>query len=432
MKKLSACWRRSKTRDYGPLERRGWRGLVTVALTGLLLSWAWPLEARAHRRGGLSLSRPVAASSLPVSTPIPENLSGPLELTPQAYFERLRALEKTGRTQEASELGLRLINLFPRTPQGEAALLLLAGLARRQGDFPRALELYGLAASVLTGNTTANRARHEAACLELELQLQTSDPLPALRRFLEHLRASPKEEAAPQLREALSRGWEVVAQQVRAVSPPPLPLVEEVLLLWEMQPEGWGPPEAAELLAELLKEHHLWEAAQAILSKVDTTRLKSQESQKKGGLLDPARLFRHWSGGGNALSFPPSREGESLALGGYGWGSPLALNLSPSHFFPASAGAEIQAPMLSSPATREESNQPGKLQPGPANNPGAAELALFSQDRAGLSHLRGGQLEAAQMVFSGLAQQDDPFWQLLGQVRLTDLELARWQAAASP
>uniref|UniRef100_A0A7C5ELF1 Tetratricopeptide repeat protein n=1 Tax=Desulfobacca acetoxidans TaxID=60893 RepID=A0A7C5ELF1_9BACT len=452
-----------------PDDQAGWGPWACLTLLALVLTLMWPGEGQAHRRGGLALSRPgpapmPAASSLGVET-----LSSPLALTPEAYLQRLTALEKAGRLPEAWEVGLGLLNLFPQASQRQVALRLLADIARKRGEPETALEIWSLAAIWPAVTREASRPQVEKLCLELDLGIKTGEPLLAMRRFLENLKAGAQEVMSDRVRHSLKTGWEAVGRQVRATSPPPLELVEEVLRIWEMQPQGYVLPEAALLLADILKEHQLLEAARAILSKVEQTSPQVQESRLRVYSLELAWLSRGWVGLADTLRFGVKGDEDRKAL----VASWLASRLHQSQ---ASAGAESASPgeallawFLPQPARAAwlagqssaltlalqhpwpfpvtgpfyaelarrfwaEGDFPGaaKVYQTLAKEAASEELALFYQDRLGLSQWKGGQPEAAHTTFSGLAQQNDPFWQCLGQVRLADLELARWQSEVSP
>lgn len=467
MKELSACWRRSGIRGPGSVSRNPGARLAGLLLMVLAVTVSCPSEGQAHRRGGLSLSRPdphPASAATPLRS---DPLSGPLELNPEAYLQRLTGLEKAGRGQEAWELGVRLLNLFPKAPQKQAALKLLAELARKRGQTEAALEIWRLAALHTAGAKEVSQARLEEMRLEFDMDLQSKDPVPAMRGFLEQLRARFGEQLPEQIRESLKTGWEALGKKVRASSPPSLELLEEVLRLWEMQPENWAPPEAALLLADLLKEHHLLEEARAVLAKMEKQQPRAQESRLRLYSLELAWLSQGWPGLVDTLHSGVKGDEERKALVALWLTSRLQQPQASPEKDISSTGEALWAWFLPQPAraawlagqtsalalkhpwpfplsgptsgevakrfwTDDEAATVAKVYKTLAKETGSEDLVLFYRERLGLSHFQGGQPDAAQVIFAELAQQPDPFWQCLGQVRLADMELARWQTEVSP
>lgn len=242
-----------------------WSRLVPMVLICLMVFLGWAENAPAHRRGGLPLVRPTPDPALRTPPPQAEKAPGPVSLKPDLYWQKLLAQKQAGEVEETRKTGMALVNLFPQAPQRGAALLKLAELAQGKGDPAQALEFYGLAASLFPGTPEAAQAALEAHVLELSRDLSQGKALPALRHFLKKVTTLPSGYPPKTLQAALKTGWQAVCQQVRAADPPPLTLVEEILTLWDLQPQSNGPPDAARLLADLLQEYGLLEEARTLL-----------------------------------------------------------------------------------------------------------------------------------------------------------------------
>lgn len=435
-----------------------WTRPVTVVLICLLVFATWVEYAAAHRRGGLPLVRPAPspAAANPAPAPLVEKPSGPLSLQPEMYWQRLLAQEQAGESEQARRTGLALVNLFPQAPQRGAALLKLAALASGRGDTDQALELYGLTVSLVPGTPEAAQAGLQAAVLELSRDLSQGDPLPALQSFLEQVNALPSGYAPDTLQKALNTGWHAVCQQARAADPPPLTLVESILALWDLQPQGVGPPEAAQFLADLLKEYGLLQEAQTLL----TQKGKKTEADRRSGLqvpgLELAYLSQGWPGLADFSNLlPAGEEQQKFLLRSWltRWQAGVKSSVLPFEGLPAWLTPPLSTACWEEPLPPEGAAPwARRLQAGltlafwaeaqysPAAQlfPSLREQSLraasnpFYQDRLGLIHLKNGETDAAQQTFQDLAQHNDPFWQRLARVRLTDLELTRLQAEASP
>jgi len=435
-----------------------------IILTCLLVLMAWAGNAAAHRRNGVSLIPPV---SLPVtlpSAPQTEATSGPLSLKPDSYWQRLLALAQAGDYQESLKTGLALVNLFPQASQRGTALLKLGELAETQGKMAEASELFGLVTTLTPGTQEASQACLAASSLELVRDLHQEGPDQALRQFLEKVSSLPAGYSPESLQEALKMGWQAVAQKVQVTSPLPLSLVEEVLALWDLQPHGVGPPEAAQLLADLLKRNGLVEEAQALLARASENHRQNQPKMLKTyslaqpflsggcpdftetlGLAPPQRveeqnfllppLLPRWQAGFGPLATPGEAPGTWLPLQRAkvalmeGQAPGLGPTLLYSRPTPGPDRIQPEAGDSSSPAgSCLRLAQTGQTEPDkPMRGDGP-----FYQDRLGLSHLHEGQPDAAQETFQELAQNHDPFWQCLARVRLTDLEMSRLQAEPAP
>jgi tetratricopeptide (TPR) repeat protein len=463
MKKSSASWKTLNARAREKkTEMCGGSRFVSVVLIFLLVFLGWAGNSTAHRRGGLPLVRPAPEPAGPGPASPSENTSGPLSLTPEVFWQKLLAQEQAGEIGKARQTGLALVNLFPQAPRLGAALLKAAELAAGQGHTAQALELYSLAACLVPGTPEAAQADLQAAVLELSRDLSRGDPLPTLRHFLERVTALPSGYAPETLQEALNTGWQAVCQQARGADPPPLNLVENILTLWDLQPQGLGPPEAARLLADLLQEYGLLEEAQRLTQAVRKTDADRHSRLQAPG-LKLACLSRGWPGIADFLDLlPPGEKHQKFLLRAWlarwraGVGSAgLPFEALPAVLLPSSysAGWQVQVSALE-PNLQPEHAAPWaeRLQAGLALtfwaeaqfSPAAqiykpmsdqslrAASGPFYQDRLGLRHLKNGEIDAAQQTFQNLAQHNDPFWRRLARVRLTDLELSRLQAEPSP
>jgi tetratricopeptide (TPR) repeat protein len=436
----------------------------TLMIFTLVIVMGWATNAGAHRRGGLPLVHPVALPAAQPQAP-PEGItSGPLSLQPDSYWQRLMAQEQAGDFPEAVRTGLALANIFPRAPQQGAALLKAGELAQKQGKTADALEFFGLVGSLTPGTPEASQARLAASALELSRDLHQGNPIQSLRRFLGKTSHLPPGYAPESLQEALKTGWQAVTHKVRGSSPLPLSLVEEILALWDLQPQDLAPPEAARLLADLLQKNGLLEEAKALLARTgDKDRsnqpdmLKSYSLQQPGvpgggagvtgalnrvppGEEEQNFLSSAWQPRWQAGVEPAATPGEALLS----WFLPrpanaawleghipaFGMNLRPSWSpvlldRPRSELAQRCLPEISFPPTAQKP-QPLAEQPlGRAHGP-------FSQYCLGENRLQDGHPDEAQATFQELAQDHDPFWQNLARVRLADLELSRLQAEPAP
>jgi tetratricopeptide (TPR) repeat protein len=434
---------------------------VLMILTCLLVAQGWTGDVLAHRRDDMSLLPPVVPKISQAPAPQKDDVASPAALQPDAYLKRLLAQERTGNYQEALKTGLDLVNLFPRAPQRRAAILRLADLARGQGHAAEALEFFGLVAATDPGTPEAFQAALAAGALKLTDNLRQGNPVRALRHFLEEVSRLPEGVSPDLLRQSLRAGWQAVAQQVQATTPLPLPLVEEILTLWDMQPEGAGPAEAAQLLADLLRQNGLVEEAQVLLTKISNDHLGGQQKMLKvnggeepGTARDPAGsretpalastvLDEHKSPGPPRPSQeqagieppPPAGKAGQVSLAAPA-AAPMSTEQDPAttptllYSRPPSPPERPLAKLAPpSPGASGPKSVPTPTKPA---RPTGGQLGPFSQDRLGLSHLHKNQTEAAQAAFQGLAQENDPFWQSLARVRLADLELQRLQAEPAP
>jgi len=379
------------------------------------------------------------------------------------YWQKLLAQKQAGEVEETRKTGMALVNLFPQAPQRGAALLKLAELAQGKGDPAQALELYGLAASLFPGTPEAAQAALEAHVLELSRDLSQGKALPALRHFLKKVTTLPSGYPPETLQAALKTGWQAVCQQVRAADPPPLTLVEEILTLWDLQPQSNGPPDAARLLADLLQEYGLLEEARTLLAREGA----KTENDRRSGLqvhgLELAWLSKGWPGVADFLKqIPEGEKKQNFLLRSFlsrwqsgaesaappvetllSWFTPqkpnawetgelAALEQSLKQPWTAPFAERLQASLARRYWTEGQFSHAAQMYQSMADHSLEGDLSPFYQDRLGLSHFKCGKTDAAQKTFRKLAQHDDTFWRRLAQVRLTDLELSRVQAEPSP
>jgi tetratricopeptide (TPR) repeat protein len=431
----------------------------------LVIVMGWASNAGAHRRGGLPLVHPVPPPAPQAQAQVPEEgTSGSLSLQPDMYWQRLIAQEQAGDLQEARRTGLALANIFPRSPQQGAALLKLGELAQGQGKTEEALEFFGLVVSLHPGTKEASQACLAASTLELARDLHQGNPVQSLRQFLGKTSHLPPGYSPESLQEALKSGWQAVTRQVRATSPLPLPLVEEILELWDLQPQGFGPPEAARLLANLLKKNGLLEEARVLLAKAGDKNKNNQEDLLKSYSLQHSWLSGGCAGFAGILKRIPPREEEQQFLS-QAWQPRWQAEVEPAGipgeafltwFLPRPANAawlEGQIPALEKqllhpwpPALPDrpqtdlarcslpESSLPRSVQSlhPLAGQPLKGDQGPFTQYCLGVNSLQEGHSDEAQVAFQELAQNHDPFWQSLARVRLADLELSRLQAEPAP
>jgi tetratricopeptide (TPR) repeat protein len=435
------------------------RALVIVTL---VLVMAWASNAGAHHRGGLPLVHPVPPPAAPDQAP-EEGTSRPLSLQPDLYWQKLLAQEQAGDLQEARRTGLALANIFPRSPQQGVALLKLGELAQGQGETAAALELFGLVISLHPGTKEASQACLAAGALELACGLPKGTPVQSLRQFLGKISHLPPGYSPELLQTALKTGWQAVARQVLATSPLPLALVEEILDLWDRQPQGFGPPEAARLLADLLQKNGLLEDARALLAKTRNKNKSNQEDMLKSYSVQHSGIPGGCAGSAGTLNLIPPQDEQPFFSQAWRprWQAEVEAALFPGEafltwFLPRPAHAawlEGKIPALEkqllypwSPPLPDRTQadlarcylpersfpRAVKSSSPPAGQPHKGNHGPFAQYRLGVNSLQEGHPDEAQVVFQELAQNHDPLWQSLARVRLADLELSRLQAEPAP
>ena len=419
----------------------------------LVIVMGWAGNAGAHRRNGLPLIHSAVPPAAQLQAP-PGEASGPLSLKPDSYWQRLTTQEQAGQFPEAIRTGLALANIFPQSPQREAALLKAGELAQKLGRTEEALELFGLVISLNPGTPEASQACLAASALRLSLDLHQGNPIQSLRQFLGRTAHLPPGYSPESFQEALKTGWQAVACQVRGTSPLPLSLVEDILALWDLQPKGLGPPEAGRMLAGLLQKNGLVEEAQALLAgAADKNRSNPQDllTSRRGKQSGPPGCQAGLVGAPN-----PTPLGEmEQNFPGTAWQPRWQAGVEPagtpgedllSWFLPRPANAawlEGHLPALGKNLL--SSGSPFLLDrpqyeladrcfqaaqtPQPMTAPPVGQgQGPFYQYCQGMNRLQGGHSEEAQTTFQKLAQNHDPFWQTLARVRLADLELSRLQA----
>lgn len=239
--------------------------------------------------------------------------------------------------------------------------------------------------------------------------------------------------------------------------------------LWHLQPQGSESPEAALLLADILRDHGLLEEAQALLTRWGKHHTFQWQRRPKSNSLELAWLSRGWQGLTDTWHQEPSGKEEKKSLlhswlarreaGGLffsvgrattagetllPWLLPQAANAAErkiqtpalakawQNSWPAPLDRCLQAALARRYLTQGEFSREAQVYQMMAEKSAGGNLTPFYQDRLGLSRLREGQLDAAQTVFHVLAQHGDLFWQRLARVRMGDLELARLQKEPSP
>ena len=280
----------------------GFRHRWLICLAGLMAITVWAGNAAAHRRESLLLSPPGPPAADKPPAPSAETFSGSLILQPESYWKKFMARFEAGDYQESLTMAMSLVNLFPQAPQGEAALLKLAELAQKQGKTAEACHLFRLITALAPGTPVASQASYAASALELAHDLRTGSAVLALRQFLTKITGLSPGSAPEVLRDALEKGWQAVAQEVQATEPLPLSQVEEVLALWDLQPPGLRPPEAARLLADILRKNGLGDEAQTLLAGAgEGGGITSRNMAKDGGSERPLPV----QDGKDSLSLPP-------------------------------------------------------------------------------------------------------------------------------
>jgi tetratricopeptide (TPR) repeat protein len=435
----------------------------TLMIFTLAFVLGWAGNAGAHHRGGLPLVHPTPPPAAQPQAPS-EVTTGPLSLKADSYWQKLLAQEQAGDLSEAAKTGLALANIFPQSPQRGAALLKAGELAQKQGKTAEALEFFCLVSSLDPGSPEASQACLAASALELARDLHQGDPIQSLRQFLGRTSHLPPGYSPELFQEALKASWQAVASQVRGTSPLPLSLVEEILALWDLQPQGLVPPEAARLLADLLQKNGLVEEAQALLAgAIGKNRNNQQDMPKSYSLREPGLPGSQAAllGAPNPISL---REGQQKFLEPawqVRWQAGLEPGRTPgedilSWFLPRPAHAswleghmappgknlmQSWSPLLMNrpryelarPCVHESSFPQAAQTPRPlAEQPAGHAQGPFSPYCQGVNRLQDGHPEEAQATFQELAQNHDPFWQSLARVRLADLELSRLQVEPAP
>jgi tetratricopeptide (TPR) repeat protein len=383
----------------------------------------------------------------------------------------VRHWEESGESAQALAFLLEFANLHPAHPDRAAALLKAAALARQLGQIDQAVKVYTLTASLYPGTQTFTQASVAALTLKLYRELPEKDPLSTFRQFLEGLAALSGPIPPEDLAEPLEAGWSAVSRTLQSRAPVSPAFLEEVLLLWDLHPQGAPLPAGALLVARLLREQGLHTQAAAILVRLWENGPSAVHHQVLFDLVDMAFGARGLAGVAESLAKLPGKQPERDAVL-QAWFCRLLGQPAPGECS-REQGEKLGQEMLAwVTEARQKSGQalvsahllerllqrpwPKPLQEklllemGNLNwslgrfaraaqvyqnlldHQPSADVAAFCQDRLALSRLKDGSLESAQELYQGLAKAGDQFWQLLAQTRLMDLELARLKTEPSP
>lgn len=391
---------------------------------------------------------------------------------PETFLSEAREQEKGGDIAGALKTLSKFVNVFPRHPEREATLFRMARLARENQQPERATSLYALAASLYPNSQMAVEARWQVVKMEFYRDLRESESLVVFRNFLKRVAPLAASVPAAEFREPILRGWEVVERAVRKKNPCPVSLLDEVLALWELHPEGIRPPEAALLLGELLQAGGFCGEARAFLVQAREKGSPEVRTQALVGLLEGAWASRDLPDFAGTWMLWRRHRGEMTPA----IKSRLAKLPLPKGFFsPAPAAApegkaeeDAVAALLDwwngkavdgsrqgglllclehflsrplPPAVKERLQlELAHLQWSQGKIPQAAKIyrkllaanrgdesSAFYRDRLALAQLQGRRQEAALEIYRGLSQGEDNFWQLLSRTRMADVELRRLQ-----
>ncbi|MEW6386406.1 MAG: tetratricopeptide repeat protein [Thermodesulfobacteriota bacterium] len=424
-----------------------------LALVLFLLASVPVTEAWAHRR---PQPKPAAKPASPGEVKTPDPAIAPLGpaalpevLSPEFFLSQAQEQEKTGDRTGSLQTLTVFINLYPQHPERSAALLRAARLAQRDGRLAQARETYALAAALYPDTAVASRSHLELAVLEFYERLGEMEPVPAFKGFLEKIAGWPASPPADSLKEPLQTGWSAVEGQVRAQRPCPPQLVEEVLALWELQPPGASPPEAALLVADLCREKGLWQKAEALLEELKAKGSGPLSRQADRGLKELAGASSGVikTSGPAPLNPAPGATLTPAAAGGVSLPNRTAppnpeVSLDPSldqsledllqRPLPDTVKERLLRQLAQMHWSRADFTQAEKIYQALLAKAPPGDIAVFYQDRLGLSRLKGQRLESAQEVYQGMERARDHFWQVLARTRLLDLEMARLKAAPSP
>ncbi len=455
-----------------------WMLLICWGLTATA-SGAWAND-QSHERGPLVLAkkfnkwRPKKArkpSYDPETVTVPQSKPVAVE-DPESFLSRAREQEKQGDIVLCLQTLSKFINVYPCHPERAAALFRMARLAQKNRQQDRALNTYALAASLYPQDPMAAEARWQANTLGFYQDLKESDPLATFKSYLQKNATLTGSVDAAKLQEPLLRGWQEVERAVRKKSPCPVNLVEEVLDLWELQPQGTQPPEAALLIGELLQEKGLYCEARGYLQQARDQGSAAVRTQALVGLLeaswntrdlyDFAVTWMQWRRNQGEVTPVIQARLEKLPLpqgffsGDSGkdegkkpdedpvavllnWWSGKSLDPSRLPALIQCLGHFLRRPLPGAMKERLE-QQLAQLQWSQGDYAQATKIykellaahrqnenSEFYQDRLALSQLQEKHQEAAAELFQGMGQAKDHLWQLLSRTRLADLELARMQ-----
>jgi len=441
------------------------QSLILVLLVMFILSWgAPPLWSHGRPFPRIPATGSAAAPLRPAS-------GAPASHTLSALWRQVRDLEEAGESAQAQALLLEFANINPAHPDRAAALLKAAGLARQQGHIGQAVKVYTLTASLYPGTQTSTQASVAALTLKLYRELPEKNPLSTFRQFLESLAALSGPLSPEDVAEPLEAGWSAVSHALQGQASAPPAVLEDVLLLWDLHPQGAPPPTAALLVARLLKEQGMHAQAAAILVRLWEQGPPAVHHQALFDLLDMDFGGQGLAGVAKTLAnLPGNRPELDAAL--TAWFSRLLGQPGAGEFSREQAEKLGQEVLAWVTEARKKPGQPlfpahllerllqrpwprplqeklllelGNLHWSQGRLPQAAQVyqnlldhqpsadvAAFCQDRLALSRLKEGSLESAQELYQGLEKAGDQFWQLLAQTRLMELELARLKTEPSP
>ena len=349
---------------------------------------------------------------------------------------------------------LRRYHTLPGSAEGPSLLLQLARLARRQGQVEKARWAFGLVARLHPESEAARQARRERLLLDFARDLADLPPLVACRLFLGRLGQDPAAFQDPAVRLALRQGWQAVAAQGGREMKLAPAVAAEVLELWDLHPPGAPPPEARLLLARLLGERGIWKEARELLEGVlregeesltqqaliHLLELAWSEQGVTGFLATLARLHASTPGVPEALrawflrleGSGASADSPEGALGALRPEVRLQLweELS-SQPLPAALAVHLLRDLAALQTAGEVAPRAARLSQALLEKTREELGPGYYFDRVGLNHLRLRQWQAAQEAFQALAQDQDPLWQQVGRVRLTEVELAQLHSEGS-
>lgn len=425
------------------MRRRRLLVLITV-IFGLGVIWpdlVW------SQRG----SRPLAPSALGKTADAPASANRPA-FTP---VERLSPAGGQNAPYSWDHL-VRSVNIS-NGPARLSALLQLARRAETQGLPHLAVKVYTLAASLYPESPEAGHARLRRLVIEFYLALGgVGDPYVSFHNFLINLSELGLNFPAAELREPLVAGWAALEPRGLGQSPCSGSLLEKVLTLWELQPAGARPPEAALLVGRLLKSQGLFEEAKPLLVLARQNGTHEVQAQALAELLQLAwisqglpgflKSFRHWRQQEPADLLLALRTWP-LGLASQGAGGPEFEGLSDwqaslppapnlistldKQLWLALLGQSLP-PVLQEYLVRDAARhfwlkgnfaKAGQLYRDALAILTDKEIAVFYWDRLGLAHVRDHQPELAQDIFQTLARDHGPFWRLVAATRQLDLEL---------
>ena len=413
----------------------------------------------------------------PEPAPAPAAVKPPGIEAPQVLLNRAREQETAGDITGCLLSLAKFVNVYPQHPERAGTLQSMAQLALARGEQNKALQIYGLTASLYPDSKAAAEARWQMHNLDFYLQLRERDPLASFKDYLLKLKPLPAGVTAESLREPLRQGWAAVEGVLRRSAPCPASLLEEALALWELHPEGTRPPEAALVLGELLQENGLYGEARGWLQWAREQGSPGIRNQAMVGILEaswaskdlpdfasawinwrqnrgeitpalksrlaklplPEELFTEAPGPGPEgppQARKPEEEAVAALLDWWSGKSPESSKQADllrclEHFLSRPLPSPVKERLLLQLAQLQWSQgnfpQAAKIYQTLLNAHAKSEDSAFYQDRLALSQLQGQQAEKALETYRGMSLEGDNFWQLVSRTRLADVELGRLQ-----